>query len=290
MTIGGAKMYELKYNKIPTEWINGLPIGNGRLAAMYWGDDKKDILSLNHEYLWRGKNRTRTADKVADKLPLLRELLKRRDYFRATVYANLFFGGYGGDSGMEEGRIDKYQPAGDIVLAFSDASENNTSSLDIERGLLTSKRNEKVSGNFFCDSNDGLVLARWQSEETFSGKISFVRVEDREAECTVKYDADTISFNCSFAGGISYSVVVKIKTDGITKVCADGICIKDAKETILSAPTTLQQEKNTKDLLIVDTSSINGIEDDEILNINIEGIIPIERNNFICKYNSFRQR
>ena len=44
-------MYKLKYNHIPTEWINGLPIGNGRLAAMYWGDDKKDILSLNHEYL-----------------------------------------------------------------------------------------------------------------------------------------------------------------------------------------------------------------------------------------------
>ena len=51
------------------------------------------------------------------------------------------------------------------------------------------------------------------------------------------------------------------------------------KETILSAPTALQQEKNTKDLLIADTSSINGIEDDEILNINIEGIIPIEINN-----------
>ena len=111
-------MYNLGYEKIPTEWINGLPIGNGRLAAMYWGDNKKDILSLNHEFLWRGRNRERVADCVADKLPLLRELIKKKDYFRATVFANTFFAGYGGDSGMEAGRVDSFQPAGDIVFEF----------------------------------------------------------------------------------------------------------------------------------------------------------------------------
>ena len=62
-------MYQLSYKHIPKEWINGLPLGNGRLAAMYWGDETRDILSLNHEHLWRGKYRDREADCVADKLP-----------------------------------------------------------------------------------------------------------------------------------------------------------------------------------------------------------------------------
>lgn len=237
-------MYNLNYKKIPTEWINGLPIGNGRLAAMYWGSENKDILSLNHEYLWRGVTRNRTADDVSDKLPVLRELLKNRDYFRASLYANTFFAGYGGDTALKEGRIDKYQPAGDIILEFSDASENSTSSLDIERGFLTSKRNEKVTGNFFCDSNDGLVMAKWQSETPFSGKLSFSRVADAEAETCVKYGIDNISFDCSFAGGISYKVEVKIKTDGSLSITENGISIKDAKEIILSANIILSDCDN----------------------------------------------
>ena len=100
-------MYKLKYDHIPKEWINGLPISNGRLAAMYHGDKNKDILSLNHEYLWRGKYKNRETQYAADKLPVLRELLKKRDYFRSTVYANLFFAGYGGDCNIASGRIDK---------------------------------------------------------------------------------------------------------------------------------------------------------------------------------------
>ena len=64
-------MYQLRYKHIPKEWINGLPLGNGRLAAMVWGDETRDILSLNHEHLWRGKFRDREADYVADKLPEL---------------------------------------------------------------------------------------------------------------------------------------------------------------------------------------------------------------------------
>lgn len=245
-------MYSLKYNKIPTEWINGLPIGNGRLAVMYWGNDKKDILSLNHEYLWRGKNRDRKADYVADKLPILRELLEKRDYFSASLFANTFFSSYCGDTGTREGRIDSFQPAGDIVLEFSQASPKNTSELDIEKGLITSIRNQKVTANFFCDSNDGLILAKWQSQNAFSGKLSFSRVEDQQADCNVKYEKDTILFNCSFMGGISYSVLVKIKTDGIYEACQDGIYIKDAKNVVCCANILLSDDDKREYILDFD--------------------------------------
>ncbi len=228
-------MYKLEYNKIPAEWINGLPIGNGRLAAMYWGDNKKDILSLNHEYLWRGKNRDRKADCVADKLPLLRELLKKRDYFRATIFANTFFAGYGGDSGMQDGRIDKFQPAGDIVFEFDKETQNCCSNLDIETGIISGCREDIVNAEFFCDSNDGLLIARWSNDTPFSGNLSFSRVEDAEAECAVTYESETISFHCSFKDGISYRVEVRFKTDGEISPSQDGITIRNAKEVIASA-------------------------------------------------------
>lgn len=232
-------MYKLEYNKIPGEWINGLPMGNGRLAAMYWGDNKRDVFSLNHEYLWRGKHRDRKADYAADKLPLLRELLKKRDYFRATVFANTFFAGYGGDSGMEEGRTDKFQPAGDIVFEFDAEAQACRSSLDIETGILSAAREGLVDTKAFCDSGDGLFMAKWSGDMPFSGRLSFVRAEDSDAECSVSCENGGIFFSCAFNGGIEYRAEVRIKTDGTVLPTDGGIAVENATQLIASANVLL---------------------------------------------------
>ncbi len=239
-------MYKLKYNHIPKEWINGLPVGNGRLAAMYWGNDKNDILSLNHEYLWRGKNRGKEADKVADKLPMLRELLKKKDYFRATLFANLFWGGLGGDSGTVPGRIDSYQPAGNLLFEYTDAVSGEKCELNIDNAIVFSKRNNNVNFDAFCDSNDGLILTKWSCQTGFSGKLYFERTDDPEAEYTTKYCTDGIEFNCRFVCGINYNVEVKIKTDGNVFVDENGISVTDAKEIICSTNVILS-EKDTRE-------------------------------------------
>ena len=76
------------YSVPAKEWKEGLPIGNGRLAAMVWGDMETDILTLNHEWLWRGVNRNRKAYEGAKYLPMVRELLAKKEYFKATSVAN----------------------------------------------------------------------------------------------------------------------------------------------------------------------------------------------------------
>lgn len=230
-------MYKLKYNHIPKEWINGLPIGNGRLAAMCWGDNKKDILSLNHEYLWRAKNRGKEAEKVADKLPILRDLLKNKDYFRASVFANLFWG----FSGIVPPRIDSYQPAGNLVFEYAGAFSDEKCELDIVEAIVSSKRNNVVF-DAFCDSNDGLILSRWKGENEFSGKLYFERVEDAEAEYTTKYCTDGFEFNCRFVCGINYKVYTKIKTDGNVFADENGVYVSGAKEIICSTNIILSEE------------------------------------------------
>ncbi|NLE67488.1 MAG: hypothetical protein GX608_08720, partial [Lentisphaerae bacterium] len=47
----------LWYGKPAAEWIEGLPIGNGRVAAMIMGGVKRERLALNHEWLWKADNR-----------------------------------------------------------------------------------------------------------------------------------------------------------------------------------------------------------------------------------------
>lgn len=44
----------LYYNSPAKSWTQALPIGNGTLGAMIWGDVKQEVLSLNHDELWTG--------------------------------------------------------------------------------------------------------------------------------------------------------------------------------------------------------------------------------------------
>ena len=38
----------------PEKWTEALPVGNGRLGAMVFGDTSKERIQLNEESLWAG--------------------------------------------------------------------------------------------------------------------------------------------------------------------------------------------------------------------------------------------
>ena len=49
-------MEKLMWYRTPTQdYMEGLPLGNGRLAAMALGTPERFRLALNHEWLWRGE-------------------------------------------------------------------------------------------------------------------------------------------------------------------------------------------------------------------------------------------
>jgi alpha-L-fucosidase 2 len=109
---------KLWYNSPAREWKEGLPVGNGRLAAMLHGTSSLQRLSLNHEWLWRGRNRLKDNEKASQHLQEVRKLLLRGDYAEGTRLGHLVFGGRGGVSGQEN-RVDPYQPAGDLCCRLS---------------------------------------------------------------------------------------------------------------------------------------------------------------------------
>ena len=78
-------MKKLFFHTAPAEWMEGLPIGNGRLAGMVWGN-KSDQLTLNHEWLWTGRNKNREVPDVAKYLPLVREFIRKGDPYTATAF------------------------------------------------------------------------------------------------------------------------------------------------------------------------------------------------------------
>src|SRR4051794_11855030 len=73
---------KLWYNKPATAWTEALPVGNGRLGGMVFGNVTDELIQLNESSLWSGGPFNDTPNTNAAKyLPLVREaLLKQENY------------------------------------------------------------------------------------------------------------------------------------------------------------------------------------------------------------------
>lgn len=218
------------YSSTPTLWTDGLPVGNGRLAAMLWGGPQQDIISLNHEWIWTGNFKERRNQKSARLLPAVREYLKNGEFFRANALAAVAFGGNGGISPLER-RMDSYQPAGDIVLTYAEEASSIERILELEDGEAVSIKKfgkRSVQCIAYCDCVRDIGVFRWESTAVFDCAISFFRQEQPGVKTATVYRGDGFSFTCDMGQGVSFAVRSRIETDGAVSAGESGITIKGA--------------------------------------------------------------
>src|SRR5689334_16448046 len=65
----------LWYTSPATNWLDALPIGNGRLGAMVFGKADEERVQLNENTLWDGFPRDTTNPDALKNLPEVRRLL-----------------------------------------------------------------------------------------------------------------------------------------------------------------------------------------------------------------------
>src|SRR5215212_5503170 len=98
----------LWYRQPAQQWVEALPIGNGRLGAMLFGGVASERLQLNHDTLWSGGPSDWNNPRAKDILPELRALIFAGQYAEADQVAKQMQGPYG----------QSYLPLGDLHLAF----------------------------------------------------------------------------------------------------------------------------------------------------------------------------
>jgi alpha-L-fucosidase 2 len=106
----------LWYREPANRWIEALPIGNGRLGAMVFGQVHRERVQLNEETLWTGGPYDPSNPDALRALPEVQRLIFEGRYREAHQL-------YGRRMMSRPLRQMKYQPLGDLWLTFSHTGE-----------------------------------------------------------------------------------------------------------------------------------------------------------------------
>src|SRR5271163_292075 len=125
----------LWYEKPAAQWIDALPIGNGRLGAMVFGGGEdgafnKELLQFNEDTLWSGQPRDGNNRDAKNHLAAIRAaVLEQQDYHLADQLCRKMQGLF----------AESYQPLGNLRLDLSHSgpSKNFRRQLDLDTACVT---------------------------------------------------------------------------------------------------------------------------------------------------------
>ena len=79
---------KLWYEQPAKQWVEALPIGNGRLGAMIYGNPCNEVISLNENTLWAGSPNRNDNSNAKEALPEVRKLIFAGKYLEAQDLVN----------------------------------------------------------------------------------------------------------------------------------------------------------------------------------------------------------
>ncbi|HEV7992208.1 MAG TPA: glycoside hydrolase family 95 protein [Gemmatimonadaceae bacterium] len=103
-----ASHLTLWYQRPASQWVEALPIGNGRLGAMVFGGIERERLQLNDDTLWSGGPRDWNNPKAPQVLADVRRLIAEEKYAEADRAAR----------GMQGPYTQSFEPLGNLHLTF----------------------------------------------------------------------------------------------------------------------------------------------------------------------------
>lgn len=157
---------KLWYEQPATEWVEALPIGNGRLGAMVYGGVQLEQLQLNEETLWSGGPHSYDNPEAYSHLSNVRKLLKDGEYIQAEDEAQKMMG--------KPVKQMAYQPLGDLMLMFpqGERSGNYRRELDLETavtkvsyGIGTAFGSINYTRETFASHPDQAIVMRLESSK-----------------------------------------------------------------------------------------------------------------------------
>jgi alpha-L-fucosidase 2 len=220
----------LWYRRPAAEWIEALPLGNGRLGAMVFGGIEQERIQLNEDTLWAGGPYDPSNPEARAALPEIRRFIAAGEYQAAQDLVQAKFMG-------RPIRQMPYQTVGDLLISMpgSEAVKHYRRELDLDTAVT---RTEFQLGavvhvrEVFVSPVDQVVVIRLSARDAGRpdrpARLSFTLAMQTPLRTTAKTEGDATlvlqgvnDAANGIAGALKFEARVQVAAKG-GRVTADG--------------------------------------------------------------------
>ena len=170
----------LWYKKPATKWTEALPVGNGRMGAMVFGDYLHEHIQLNEESVWAGTKINNNNPEAKSHLKEIQQAIFNGNYSEALDLSNKYLVG-------TPRNIRSYQPLGNLFINYH-WKEKPTAyqrSLDLNNGISTTSftvDGNTITQEIFASAPQDVIVLRISAEKDFDADMIFSREYDTDTE------------------------------------------------------------------------------------------------------------
>ncbi len=226
---------KLWYNEFVNDWMNALPLGNGRVGAMVYGDPDCERIEINEESLWSGKQIEEKYHASPEALAEIRKLIFEEKLHEAAELAR-------GTFLSTPTSVRPYESFGEIFIDLLDKSpcENYHKELELSEAMTRisfDRSGTHYESECFISEEDDILVYRLKTDgKPFSCRVTMERKQDAYTGCI---DSNTVVLNgrLTFSTndqngeggeGTSFGSKLNIITDGDTSCDHSHVTVKNA--------------------------------------------------------------
>ena len=232
-------------------WEETLPVGNGRMGMMPYGQVDREKVILNEISLWSGSEADYANPDAAESLPVIRELLKQGKNAEAQ---EVMYERFVPRKPTGGGTYGSYEVLGLLVVDFAYDTEADvegyTRGLDLETATAWTeftRGGTRYSRQCYVSRPDDVMVMEIETEGP--AKLDFTASLNRAGRCTLEATEDgllkmygTLDSGAEGGEGMKYAAYAKVITDGGKATMLEdslAIAVKDADKAwiIISAAT-----------------------------------------------------
>jgi alpha-L-fucosidase 2 len=233
--------YRIWFQAPAQQWDEALPVGNGRLGAMVFGDPVRERLQLNEESVWTGQPRWDANPAALKNLPQIRQLLFSGKYQEAESLAATGLLG-----SRPRNASASYQTLGDLHLNFGPWKDirDYRRELDIDSAVasvsFTADR-VRYRREVFSSAPDQVIVVRLTADAP--GSITFTACLSRPGNAAqISTEGTVMTLSEHVGGGVGVKLVARLEVlaeGGSVAGAGDSLVVRRANAVtlLLSAAT-----------------------------------------------------
>ncbi len=222
---------QLWYDRPAKEWVEALPVGNGRLGAMVYGGVATEQIQLNESTVWAGGPHDYDNPEGLAVLPEIRKLVFEGKYREAISLADSKF------MSKPLGQL-PYQTVGSLFLdfGFATAAADYRRELDLDSAISTTSftiNGVRYRREVFASHPDQILVIRIQADKP--GQVSFkASFKSPQSISVAGRDADLLLQGISgesegISGQVKFAALVRAKLRGGSQsIDGDTLVVRNA--------------------------------------------------------------